>query len=370
MLKIKKVKVTPLDRNIGKIVDSTQTLDDKTKNTYSMRVIDEKNVPANATTNTRLGDNALTKFQLSETDTELGTRNTAVGKNTLSENTEGHHNIAVGFDTLALNTTGHHNTGVGTNALFQNTTGEYNTAIGGGALNQNTTGNYNTSAGYHALLNNTTGDSNTSIGSKALVNNTEGGSNTAIGTNGLFYNTTGNSNTAIGVNSLVNNETGTHNTAVGVNAGGSNTTYNNITCLGYNAQVTGDNQVQLGDTSTSVYAYSSLNVRSDKRDKKDIENTDLGLDFIKKLRPVKYKWNFRNGEYEGKRYHQGLIAQEVKEVIDDMKTDFAGYQDHKVNGGEDVLSLAYGEFIAPLIKAIQEQQVMIDDLKKQVEKLS
>lgn len=42
MLKIKKVEVTPIDRNIGEIVDSTQTLDDKTKNTYSMRVIDEK----------------------------------------------------------------------------------------------------------------------------------------------------------------------------------------------------------------------------------------------------------------------------------------------------------------------------------------
>lgn len=42
MKKIKKVEVTPIDRNIGKIVDSTATVDDKTKNTYSMRVIDAK----------------------------------------------------------------------------------------------------------------------------------------------------------------------------------------------------------------------------------------------------------------------------------------------------------------------------------------
>lgn len=41
MKKIKKVEVTPIDRNIGKIVDSTGTVDDKTKNTYSMRVINQ-----------------------------------------------------------------------------------------------------------------------------------------------------------------------------------------------------------------------------------------------------------------------------------------------------------------------------------------
>lgn len=365
MKKIKKVEVTSIDRNIGKIVDSTQTLDDKTKNTYSMRVIDEKNVPANATTNTRLGDNALTKF-----DENSGIKNTALGKNALSENTTGNYNTSVGFDTLALNTTGGHNTGVGANTLFQNTTGEYNTAVGGGALNQNTTGENNTALGGNSLANNTTGNNNTAVGRVSLSSNTIGYENVAVGINSLWANTEGHDNTAIGTDSLKQNTTGNYNTAIGSGAGLNNTTYNNTTCLGANAQVTGDNQVQLGNSSTSVYAYSSLNVRSDKRDKKDIEDTDLGLDFIKKLRPVKYKWNFRNGEYEGKRYHQGLIAQEVKEVLDDMKTDFAGYQDHKVNGGEDVLSLAYGEFIAPLIKAIQELQVMIDDLKKQVENLS
>lgn len=42
MIKIKKVEVTPLDRNYASVVDSTSTLDDKTKNTYSMRVIDNE----------------------------------------------------------------------------------------------------------------------------------------------------------------------------------------------------------------------------------------------------------------------------------------------------------------------------------------
>ena len=34
--------------------------------------------------------------------------------------------------------------------------------------------------------------------------------------------------------------------------------------------------------------------------------------------------------------------------------DFGGFQDHAVNGGQDVLSLGYMELIAPLIKAVQE----------------
>ena len=46
--------------------------------------------------------------------------------------------------------------------------------------------------------------------------------------------------------------------------------------------------------------------------------------------------------------------------MDEMGIDFAGYQDHKINGGDDVLSLGYTEFIAPIVKAMQEQQEMIE----------
>ena len=52
-----------------------------------------------------------------------------------------------------------------------------------------------------------------------------------------------------------------------------------------------------------------------------------------------------------------------------MGIDFAGYQDHKINDGEDVLSLGYTEFIAPIVKAIQEQQQMIEMLEQKINKL-
>ena len=55
--------------------------------------------------------------------------------------------------------------------------------------------------------------------------------------------------------------------------------------------------------------------------------------------------------------------------MNELGVDFAGYLDSKVDGGEDVLSLGYTEFIAPMIKAIQEQQQMIKELQKQIEEL-
>lgn len=168
--------------------------------------------------------------------------------------------------------------------------------------------------------------------------------------------------------------TGYSNTHVGWEAGDAVTTENNTSCLGNDSQVTGSNQVQLGNSSTTTYAYGSVQDRSDRRDKADVEDLDLGLKFIEKLRPVSFKWDYRedyNGDKDGtkkrNRKHHGLIAQEVKEVMDSLDTDFGGYQDHSVKGGKDVLSLGYQEFIAPLIKAIQELSSEVTELRKEVE---
>ena len=51
---------------------------------------------------------------------------------------------------------------------------------------------------------------------------------------------------------------------------------------------------------------------------------------------------------------------------DDEVQDFGGYQDQTVKGGDDVLSLGYIEFIAPLIKAVQELRDMVKTLQQKV----
>ena len=250
------------------------------------------------------------------------------------------------------------------------TTGNGNIAIGIGdrILTAATTGYNNVAICYGALYYTKTAHDNIAIGQFALTKNQDGNSNVAIGQQA--------SNTL---------KTGDFNTAVGYCALSGSTDCYNATAIGANANVTGDNQVQLGDTGVTVYAQKALVTRSDARDKLDIEDSPLGLNFILKLRPCKYRMNSReayfkpgqkrdfsatnDGSKAGKRPHYGLIAQEVKEAMNELNVDFAGYLDSKVDGGEDVLSLGYTEFIAPMIKAIQEQQNMIEELQKQVDVL-
>jgi hypothetical protein len=148
--------------------------------------------------------------------------------------------------------------------------------------------------------------------------------------------------------------------------------------------ISGNNQVQLGDSATTTYIYNILQTRSDARDKADIKDTSLGLEFIEKLRPVDFRWDFRedykediidenhnltttilekDGSKKRNRFHHGLIAQEVKQVMTELNIDFGGYQDHSYKGGADRLTIGYEELIAPLIKAIQELSKKVKDLE-------
>ena len=220
------------------------------------------------------------------------------------------------------------------------------------------------------------------MGASALSKSANGGWNSAYGYEALTNNTSGRYNTAVGYSSLEACTTGHYNTAIGTGALSNLTTYNACTGIGEHAQVTGANQVQLGSAIVTVYAQTAVQTRSDARDKIEIQDTVLGLDFIKKLTPRQFKMNSRelyfeqgkqrdftatnDGSKAGKRFHQGFVAQEVKKVIEEMNVDFAGYQDHKINGGEDVLSLGYTEFIAPIVKAIQQQQHIIEQLQQRV----
>jgi hypothetical protein len=297
---------------------------------------------------------------------------------------------------------------------------QFNTVAGRDALKNNTTGQLNAAFGYNAIVSNTTGSVNTAMGYNSLLLNTSGNANTAIGVNSIFNNTSGGGNTAAGVFSLFNNTTGSNNTATGINSLYNNVAFSNATGIGSNSQVSASNQVQLGDSATTTYAYGALQNRSDIRDKADVRDTLLGLDFISLLRPVDYKWDMRedyrsempavvlrpsdlgsdaneediikyaaelaayesylvakdewleasklssivhNGSKKRNRYHHGLIAQEVKAVLDEQGMDFGGFQDHRMKGGDDVFSIGYAELIAPLIKSIQQLKARVEQLE-------
>ncbi len=140
-----------------------------------------------------------------------------------------------------------------------------------------------------------------------------------------------------------------------------------------------------------IYATNSSIQTSDVNLKRDIEDSDLGLDFIKSLRPVSYKWKETKGE-PGTRKHYGFIGQEVETALGDKasgtaiwttttapaeeelkQTRVAGpdgttYMDGPVRPARDEETrqgLRYGELIAPAIKAIQEIEAQLEGIKFQ-----
>ena len=168
----------------------------------------------------------------------------------------GTNNTAIGVNSLQNNTTGTNNTANGVVALQNNTTGTNNTANGVVALQNNTTGNNNTANGVNSLQNNTTGTNNTANGVVALQNNTTGTNNTANGVYSLQNNTTGNNNTANGESSgrtISNGSTpltvANNSTFLGANTKALSDNSTNETVVGYNAIGDGSNTVSIGNTS-------------------------------------------------------------------------------------------------------------------------
>lgn len=354
-----------------------------------------------------------------------GPGNTFLG-NSAGINNAGRRNTAIGENAMFSNTTGAENTVMGYQALYANTESGANTAYGHRALYNTTIGGANDASGWNAMYYNTTGFFNVASGFAALVNNTEGFLNTAIGAFALVQNTTGSGNTAIGISALEINHTTSDNTAIGNNAAGvsldcSSSTFlgawtnadsglTNITALGYQAHATASNQVMVGNTSvTSIGGYANWSNFSDGRYKKNVKEDVPGLEFINQLRPVTYTLdvdkieNTKKGTIERKRnfnipgitddlpipafkksekqqsqelkatqekakvVYTGFVAQEVEQAAKKLNYDFSGVDKPKTEKG--FYALRYGDFIVPLVKAVQEQQKQIDEQQKQIEEL-
>ena len=270
-------------------------------------------------------------------------------------------NTASGVSSLHNNTTGSYNTASGGSSLKSNTTGTSNTASGVSSLYYNTTGFSNTASGVYSLYYNTLGFSNTASGYQSLVSNTTGYDNTASGVQSLYYNTTGYYNTAFGMYAGNSNTTGSQNTFIGYSANASTNALTNATAIGYGAVVDASNKVRIGNVDVTVIggqvAWSNL---SDIRAKKNIKDLSLGLDFITSLKPIEY--NMKEGD---DRIHLGFSAQDIEAIL--------GNKYSILGRGEDkdrMLSLRYTDFIAPLVKAVQELKVQkeeeISGLKGQI----
>ena len=133
-----------------------------------------------------------------------------------------------------------------------------------------------------------------------------------------------------------------------------------------------DNAVTLGASGArwaSIWAATGTIQTSDARQKTDIAPSDLGLDFILALNPVKYRW-IAGGIEEGaarpgRRMHYGLLAQQVKSALEAAGCkDFAGHVKADPADPESEEGLRYEAFIAPLIAALQQLAARVEQLEE------
>ncbi|MBK9983435.1 MAG: proprotein convertase P-domain-containing protein [Saprospiraceae bacterium] len=372
------------------------------------------------TDNTAFGNDALTFTSTGKDNVAIGSgalsslhsddANVAIGKNALHYTVNGF-NVAVGYEALYHNAQGSlfsddgiANTAVGNGALRANTVASFNTAMGNFALEQNISGFNNTAIGSNALGLNLTGDQNTALGYKALQSYKYGNYNTAVGYNSLTTSGLPDDfddiyNTALGWQSGYDIENHDKNTFLGADA--SSTVLDgltNSTAIGYSSRATANNQIRVGNSSiTSIGGYAGWTNISDGRFKNNIKEDVHGLDFILKLRPVTYQLavdgistlleedklkneseeeiikntiekDKQNRLQKEEIVYTGFIAQEVDKSANEIGFDFSGID--KPQNDKSLWGLRYGEFVVPLVKAVQEQQKMIDTLIKENKNLN
>ncbi|MFT5601079.1 MAG: hypothetical protein ACI9N1_001318 [Flavobacteriales bacterium] len=335
----------------------------------------ENNLTGNA--NVAIGNFAL-RFN------QNGIANVAIGESSLRQNVGGNNNTAVGISSLS-NSLGSLNTAVGSSALNSNTTGYANVAVGYNALLSNTTAYDNNAFGRQALEFNVTGIRNMAAGSSALKNNISGTDNAAFGNGSLSDNTSGDRNSAFGKDALDNNTTGTNNSSLGFASNVSAVNLSNSTAIGASSIVNASNKVRIGSTTVTVVEGPVNYTVSDGRFKTNITEEVQGLSFITRLRPVVYNFDTQKfDDFLSKDLSEdikknrsltdfgpstairqtGFIAQEVEQAAIEIGYDFNGV--HVPESENDNYSISYSSIVVPLVKAVQEQQVIIEDLKKQI----
>ena len=294
-------------------------------------------------------------------------------------------------ESAGLNTTtGTNNTLLGYQSGLGITTNSSNTSVGSSSLELGIFNEEVISFGYQALFRHGNFRS-IGVGFQAGFNminpvNESSSNNIAFGSQTFGFNQFVNLNIAFGQLTLsnINATTGPNGQVDGFGAT-ANTSGNNrrdCSALGYGAITNASGKIRIGNTLvTVVEGQVAFTVASDGRFKKDIAETVPGLAFISKLKPVTYHLDMDQMAAimhtpESARYLQaenlqsqilktGFIAQDVELAANEINYDFDGI--NKPHNETDYYTLAYDTFVTPLVKAVQEQQQMIDVLNNQAQ---
>jgi hypothetical protein len=112
--------------------------------------------------------------------------------------------------------------------------------------------------------------------------------------------------------------------------------------------------------SYTPIAASAFNVNSDYRLKEDLQEFNNSLNVIKSIKIYDFKWKDKDER------NYGVIAHELQEVLPYV---VYGEKDAlEKDGSMQTQGVDYGKLVPVLIKAIQEQQAQIEELKAQINK--
>lgn len=312
-----------------------------------------------------------------------GTDNIALGEYSLENSRSGSYNISLGYQSMFQSNNSMYNVALGFRPLYNQRSGYYNVALGYYAGYYQYSASYNTAIGTYSLYYNYNGYMNSGLGYASIMYNRLGLYNTGSGSYALYTNQNGSYNTADGSFALRYINGGSYNTAIGYTAGPTSANFDNTTAVGNGAVPTASDEIVIGNGSvTSIGGYADWSNLSDARFKNNVQENVKGLDFVLKLRPVTYTLDvhkiyehtnpYDSTDWESKYSREsdiqtGFIAQEVEQAARETGFTFSGID--APQGENDHYALRYGTFVVPLVKAVQEQQAQIEELKKQNEEL-
>jgi hypothetical protein len=156
---------------------------------------------------------------------------------------------------------------------------------------------------------------------------------------------------------------------------------NNVIITGYSFPTIRPSADWYGSLGTPSYRFGLLycdhvitracDETSDEKFKENIRDLEGALPLVVKLRPVRFDWKsdyynvsdleLKNDLIKKGKNKIGFLAQEVKEIFPEIVS-------HEES--TDTYSIHYTALIPVLVEAINEQQLQIDALKKQIDDLS
>jgi hypothetical protein len=117
----------------------------------------------------------------------------------------------------------------------------------------------------------------------------------------------------------------------------------------------------VGWGGTVFATNTTISAISDQRLKENIQDLDAGLDKIMALKPRQFDW--KEGKGKNVKGDRGFIAQEFEQVFPDLIDEWKD----PAPEGEDPYKSVRADLIPVLVKAIQEQQAIIDSLKSRLD---